>query len=502
MRKSLLGCGLLLVGLLGVARGGDWPQWGGRDARNMVSPEQHLADSFEPGRLTRMGPTTDPADEPTGAEHPVALDAATSRNVKWSATLGSQCYGNVVVAGGRVLLGTNNAHPRDPQVRGQHGVLLCLDERTGKFMWQLAVPKYTDLKMFDTLDLGICSSPTVEGDKVYLVTNRAEVICVDLAGPAAGQTVEPIWRFDMIAELNVRPHDTANCSVLVHGGYVYVTTSNGVDDSHRTIERPDAPSLIVLDKHTGQLVAVDDAHIGQRILHGQWSSPSLGVVNGRELLFFGGGDGFCYAFDATPQMSPTGGVGTLKKVWWFDCNGPERRTKDGQPIKYPSREGPSEIIATPVLLSNRLYVAIGQDPMHGDGPGALCCIDATGQGDISQSGRIWINTDMHRSLSTVSATDELLFVADLSGAVRCLDTATGRAIWTHQMRGHVWGSTLLADGKLYVGDEYGDFVVLAAGRDEKVISKTNLGSAIYSTPVAANGVLYVASQTHLYAVVK
>jgi outer membrane protein assembly factor BamB len=72
----------------------------------------------------------------------------------------------------------------------------------------------------------------------------------------------------------------------------------------------------------------------------------------------------------------------------------------------------------------------------------------------------------------------------------------------HQMRGHVWGSTLLADGRIYVGDEYGDFVVLSADRQGKLISKTNLGSAVYSTPIAANGVLYVASQTHLYAVAR
>ena len=61
---------------------------------------------------------------------------------------------------------------------------------------------------------------------------------------------------------------------------------------------PTAPSLIVLDKKTGRLVASDDARIGPRLLHGQWSSPSLGAVNGRKLVFFGGGDGTCYAFEA------------------------------------------------------------------------------------------------------------------------------------------------------------------------------------------------------------
>ena len=114
-------------------------------------------------------------------------------------------------------------------------------------------------------------------------------------------------------------------------------------------------------------------------------------------------------------------------------------------------------------------------------------------------------------MSTVSITPEgLLFIADLSGFLHCLDAETGKSFWTHDMKAHVWGSTLVADGKVYIGDEDGDLVVLAASREKKVLSKTvvagkeedgpNLGAPIYSTPVVANGVLYVATTTHLYAI--
>jgi len=67
------------------------------------------------------------------------------------------------------------------------------------------------------------------------------------------------------------------------------------------------------------------------------------------------------------------------------------------------------------------------------------------------------------------------------------------------MKAHMWGSTLVADGKVYCGDEDGDFYVFAASKEKKIISQTNLGGPIYSTPVAANGVLYVHSNTHLFA---
>src|SRR5258708_3175470 len=244
----------------------------------------------------------------------------------------------------------------------------------------------------------------------------------------------------------------------------------------------------------------DDAHIGPHIFHGQWSSPSTGVVNGRQLVFFGGGDGFCYAFDAKPVKE--GDTSYLKTCWKYDCNPPEPKTaKAGQPYKYPAADGPSEVNATPVFYKNRIYVAVGQDPAHGEGVGILTCIDATKTGDVTKTAKIWSYDKIHRSLSTVSIDPDtgLLFVGDFSGIVHCLDAETGKLYWTHDMKAHMWGSTLVADGKVYMGDEDGDFVVFAASKEKKIISTTNLGAAIYSTPVVANGAIYVGTQTHLYA---
>ena len=205
------------------------------------------------------------------------------------------------------------------------------------------------------------------------------------------------------------------------------------------------------------------------------------------------------------------GRGLLKKVWWADCNPPEYRIKNGKPIRYPAPEGPSEIIATPVFWKDRVYVAIGQDPEHGEGVGNLVCLDATKTGDITQTGLIWSYRGIHRSLSTVSITPEgLLFINDFSGFVHCLNADTGALYWTHDMKAHMWGSTMVADGKVFVGDEDGDFVIFAASKEKKILSKTmvdgkeedgpNLGAAIYGTPIVANGVLYVASSTHLFAI--
>ena len=115
-------------------------------------------------------------------------------------------------------------------------------------------------------------------------------------------------------------------------------------------------------------------------------------------------------------------------------------------------------------------------------------------------GKIWSYDKIHRSLSTVSITpDGLLFIGDFSGFLHCFDAETGKLYWTHDMKAHMWGSTLVADGKVYVGDEDGDLVVFAASKEKKILSTTNLGAPVYSTPVVANGVLYVSSNTHLFA---
>src|SRR5688572_28965187 len=92
----------------------DQPQWGEAWTRNMVSRETNLPSSFDPK---------------TGA------------NIGWSAKLGSEAHSTPVIADGRVYIGTNNDQPRNPKHQGDRGVFMCFDEKTGKFLWQLVVPK-------------------------------------------------------------------------------------------------------------------------------------------------------------------------------------------------------------------------------------------------------------------------------------------------------------------------------------------------------------------------
>jgi len=486
-------CGL---GIISTVSAEDHLQWGSRYSRNMVSAETGLPESFDP---------------------------ATGKNINWVVELGTESYATPVIARGKVLVGTNNEHPRDPRHKGDRGVLLCLDEKDGSLCWQLIVPKFMPMLYRDWPRSGICSPATVEDDRVYIVSNRSEVMCLDLDGQVNGNDgpfvdearlmspnpSEPmqvtqtdadiIWLFNMQDKLGVHQHDAAHSSILLHGDFLYVNTSNGLNDKHAMIPAPEAPSLIILDKKTGRLVARDDENIGPKIFHSTWSSPALGEVDRRTLVFFCGGDGVCYAFDTIKGIPAAGEVQKLNRHWRFDCD-PDAPKENVHQYVRNRKESPSNVKSTPVFHDGRIYVTYGGDIWWGKNEAWLKCFDANGSGDITHSGQIWTYPVEDHCCSTPSVHDGLVFVADCSGLVHCVDAETGKPYWTHQTKGSIWASTLVADGKVYIGTRRRDFYVLAASREKKLISSTKLDSPMCSTPVAANGVLYITTLKKLYAV--
>src|SRR5687768_2875698 len=443
----------------------DWPMWGGTADRNMVSNMKGI---------------------------PTTWDVKEKKNVKWVAQLGSQTYGNAVVSGGMVFVGTNNEGLRDPKVTGDKGILMAFRESDGEFLWQMVHDKLAAGRVNDWPYQGVASSPLVEGDRVYYVSNRAELVCLDaegfrdkendgpitdekLAGEMNGDVV---WRFDMFEEVGSLPHNLANSSPVSHGDLIFVSTSNGQDESHVNVPSPKAPAIIAVNKKTGKLVWEDNS-VNERILHGQWSSPTVGTIGGVVQVIHGQGDGWIRGYEAL----------TGKKLWEFDLN-----PKDSV---WPKTR--NEVISTPVILENVVYIANGQDPEHGEGVGHLYAIDATKRGDITQSGRIWHYGDIRRSISTGALHNGILFYSDFSGFLHALDAKTGQVFWTHDLFAAVWGSPMLIDGKLYIGDEDGDVVIMQEGKTKKVIGEMNMGSSVYSTPVPANGVMYISNRNQLYA---
>ncbi len=507
---------------------GDWPQWGGWYGKN---------------------------NTPAGENIPIEWDVQTGENILWSAPLGSQTYGNAVIANGHVYVGTNNHHAylsRYPKTVDL-GVLVCFDEKTGEFLWQHSSPKLSTGRVHDWPDQGICCAPYVDGERLWFVTSRGEVRCLDTQGfrdnnendgPYTAEDVQApneadvIWVYDMMGENGVSQHNMCSCSVTCQGDLLFVNTSNGVDESHINIPAPGAPSFMAMNKNTGEVLWTDKSP-GTNILHGQWSSPTYGQFGDTDQVIFAGGDGWVYSF------APAGdGAGNAKLIWKFDCNPKETKWELG------GAGTRNNIIATPVIYDGMIYVAVGQDPEHGEGLGHLWCIDPlkkTDGSDVSptlardkdgnplshrrlqavntnageqtvdnpDSAAIWHYSggdtndnseidweeEMHRSCGTVAIKDDILYISDFSGLFHCLNARTGEAHWTYDLFAQAWGSPLIVDGHVYIGDEDGDVAIFDHSTESnEPIAEISMNNSIYSTPVVANGVLFISNKSTLFAI--
>jgi outer membrane protein assembly factor BamB len=444
----------------------DWPMWGGSVQRNMVSAMKNLPESW---------------------------DAKSGKNIKWKAKIGSTAYGNPVVADGKIFLGTNNANPRNPEITGDKGVLMCFRESDGGFLWQAVTEKLESGMDSDYPEQGVCSSPAVEGKRLYYVSNRGELLCLDTEGFMDGKNdgafqdevhkgstdADIIWKLDMPKDLGVSQLYMANSSPVIWEDLVFVETSNGRDSSDAKVTVPQAPSFIAVNKDTGKVVWKDNTP-GEGILHGQWSSPALGLVDGVEQAFFAGGNGWLYGFNAR----------TGENLWKFDLNPKE--------AAWPRTRNYG--VSTPVFSDGNVFMSVGQDPDSGQGVGHIYCINPSQKGDITESGKVWQYDKISRSISTAAVADGLVYISDYKGILHCLDAKTGKPYWTFDMLAPVWGSPLAADGKVYVGDQDGDVAVLKTGTEMKKISEIDMGSSVFGTPVPASGVLYIMTSSYLYAI--
>ena len=428
---------------------------------------------------------------------PVDWDTTTGRNIVWSVELGNQTFGRPVVAGNVVYVGTDNAKPMNPAYQEECGVLKAFSASDGKFLWQDIAPR-VERGLREFLLPSTTSVPYVEGNRLYYVTAECQLRCLDTQGFRDDENNGPyreelfqdkaaadiIWELDMCGRLGVFPHEATNSEVLPVGDLMIVSTSNGQNEGHTRVPSPRAPSLIAVDKHSGEVVwrAVG---AGGDVLHGQWSSPVAANVNGRMQVLFGGGDGWLRAYDAASGH----------EVWRFDGN-----PKDARWLPRAGVLSRSFIVASPVFADGRVYVAMGQSPGHGNGPSFIHAINPNGQGDVTTSRLVWTSREVGRVVATPIVKDGLLYVGDVGGTIYCLDAATGALIWKHETNAAIWGCFLMAGDRLYVGNEDGIMTVLRVGRQKQLLAEIVMDSPLYSAPALAGDALYVATANRLYLI--
>ena len=428
---------------------------------------------------------------------PVDWDTTTGRNIVWSVELGNETFGRPVVAGDAVYVGTDNARRLNPDIQEHAGVLMAFHAKDGKFLWQDVAPR-VERGLREFLLPSTTSAPYVEGNRLYYVTAECQLRCLDTQGFRDGENNGPyreevfqdnaaadiVWELDMCGRLGVFPHEATNSEVLAIGHLLMVSTSNGLNEGHTRVPSPRAPSLIAVDKRSGEVVwrAIGP---GEQVLHGQWSSPVAANVNGRIQVLFGGGDGWLRSYDAASGH----------EIWRFDGN-----PKDARWLPRPRVLSRGSIIASPVFDNGRVFVAMGQSPGHGNGPSFIHAISPNGQGDVTVSRLLWTSREVGRVVGTPIVKDGLLYVGDLGGTIHCLDAATGAHVWKHETNEAIWGSLLLAGDRLYVGNAEGSMSVLHAGRRKQLLGQIEMDAPLYSAPAPIGDALYLATAHRLYLI--
>jgi outer membrane protein assembly factor BamB/HEAT repeat protein len=461
----------------------------GVESREPVVSSILPAPSLASQLLTTVTPTGNP---------PVEWNTTTGWNIVWSVELGNESFGRPVVAGDAVYVGTDNTKHMNPAWQEESGVLMAFRTTDGKFLWQDLAPRVKERGLRDFLLPSTTSAPYVEGNRLYYVTAECQLRCLDIDGFRDTENsgayrderfkdntaADIVWNLDMPARLGVFPHEACNSEVLPVGDLLLVSTSNGQNEGHTLVPSPRAPSLIAVDKRSGEVVwrAVG---AGGEVLHGQWSSPVAVNVNGRMQVLLGGGDGWLRAYDAASGH----------EVWRFDGN-----PKNARWLPRPGVFSRNSIIASPVFADGRVFVAMGQDPTHGNGPSLIHAISPNGQGDVTESRLLWTSREIGRVVGMPIVKDGLLYVGDLGGTLHCLDAATGAQLWKHETNDAIWGCLLLAGERLYVGNIEGSMTVLRAGRRKEVLAQIEMNAPLYSRPAVVGDALYLATANRLYLI--
>lgn len=470
---------------------GTWPTFGGSKYRNMVN--------------------TAAKNVPTKWH----VEGGKLKNIKWMAKLGTRSYGGPVIANGKVFVGTNNGQPRDPNIKGPKGVVMCFNEKDGKFLWQNvhAMPPAGIVR--DALNDGLCSTPTIDGDRLYYVTPASKVVC------AATSNGKIIWQLDMMKELKVVPNYVSNCSPLVVGDTLYVVTGNGTDAQGKLVS-PKAPSFLALNKKDGSVKWKSNLP-GANIIEGQWSNPAWAEADGKGQVIFPGGDCWLYA------LEPDSG----KLIWKFHCNS----NKDEAAQKKSGV--PNYIVSTPTVHDGRVYIGVGLYPQHpaGNKVGHFWCVDlakATKFGKMNKDHDVSPQKDnfdpsaaanknsalawqyggelnprpkfgrsvyFGRTISTAAVHKGLVYISEEYGYLHCLDAKTGKHYWEFDFRTGIWGSPVWADGKIYIGTEDGDVFIFAEGKEKKKIGEPiYMEEPVQAAPVIVGSNVYIMAKTKLYAI--
>lgn len=442
-RLSRFSClALLSVSFAAAANADDWIHWRG-PTMGGSSLESSLPSEF------------DPAKKAAG-------------NVLWTAPYGSRSA--PLVMDGRVYVFHGYGEGLGEQER-----LVCVDEKTGKKLWEYEERVYHADIVSNRLGWASMAADAATS-YVYAHTTSGNLVCLDKAG-------KMVWERQLTEEFGrVTGYGGRIVSPIFDSGLVIV----GMLNSSWGDQARGANRFIAFDGKTGDVVWINDTGLPLRVTY--QSNPVVAVINGQRLMIAGGSDGALHAFK----------VRSGERVWSYSFSG-------------------GAVNPSPVVDGNFVYCAHGEENTDSNQIGRVICVDASKIDPATKKPKlVWEYSRGQRfGLSSPAIANGVLYMPEDSGELYAFDAKTGKVLWKHRYGTEVRGAPLVADGKLFIFEVKGKFSIIPLENNGK--SKPNeddiftytfrdtvggrpVQTETNGTPVAVNGRLYFNSRTDLLCV--
>ena len=375
---------------------------------------------------------------------------SSSQNIRWKIPLVEPCNATPIVWGDQVFL-TQGLDG------GKRRALIALNRTTGKKLWQEEV----DCEVKETThgqNPPCSASPVTDGKVVYANFASAGILACRLDG-------KRLWHRDLGPVLSRWGNGG---SPIIHDNLLIV------------FHGPGKPSILYgLDRATGKTVWTAPETAINSPVFGSWSTPVIvksgtrdGSPTRTEMIMplpgeKIGGPGLFKGYD------PDSG----KTLWQVDGLG-------------------NEVYAMPII-GNGGRIIVGVSGHNGP----TMAIRPGGTGNATETHRLWKTEKKNpQRVGSGIIHDGYLFLADANGVLQCLKADTGEIVYRERLGGNLWGSILLADGRLYVSNLEGDTFVVKASPEFELIAKNSIGETTYAALAPAHGDLFLRTHRHLYCI--
>ena len=401
----------------------------------------------------KNGPTQNgivPAAE--AARIPLEWDETSGKNIVWKTPLEDDGHSTPVIGGDRIWF---TSATKDGKKQFVYGI----DRATGKIVHHILVfENPTPEELGNPLNNYAAPSPVLEADALYVHFGTYGTARIDPV------TAKVIWQR---RDINVRHYRGPGSSPVIHGDLLFLTF-DGINEQFVT----------ALDKKTGATVwktnrTTDYGDLdkdGQPTREGDmrkaYHTPSVFEMGGNEVLVSVGSRA-AFGYDAK----------TGKELWTVKHGGFNAAIR-------PLREG------------NVLILNTGSERAHTVG----VRIDDKMKGDITESHVLWDREKRNASESCPLIVNGRVFQVTRGGVVTCMNATTGEDIWEDRFEGKHLPSPIAAGDRIYFFNDRGEGTVIRAADKFEVLARNKLADGMTSSPVVADGALYLRTTTALYRI--